>query len=337
MTRPHRKIVHTTLLALSSFTLSLALGEGALRLLDFEFRLFPTRVEFGWPDPQTLEDQYVPDQDLLWVPKNYYENIATMRRDRPHIVFMGDSCTAWGFYDKLFKELIDQRHPERNLRYANTGVAGWSSYQGRVQFERDIASFAPRVVTLYFGWNDHWASFGIEDKAVGRFNRNRSASAMALADLRLVQLFNFFNIKLYGAGDVQQRPPRVSPGDFAANLSHVVRLARERDIVPVLLTAPSSHTPGAEPAYLAERWLNDLSELVPLHRRYAEIVRQVAAEEDVLVVDLLAAFDRLPPDEVKQSYFHTDGIHLTGDGHKVISLVLYRYFEESGLLQHLLQ
>ena len=339
MTDPatNRNRAYTILLALASFALALAIGEIGLRAIDFEFRLFPTRIEFGWPDPVTLENDYQADQDFLWVPKTYDASIRQLRDTKPKLVFMGDSCTAWGLYDELFGQLVSNRNPGRKLSYLNAAVAGWSTYQGLQQFERDIVPLTPNIVTLYFGWNDHWASFGVEDKAVGQFNRDRSQPAIALAELRLIQLFNFFAIKLYQDEKQQRRPERVPPTDFAANLHEIIRLARSNNIEPVLITAPTAHTVGDEPEYLAERWLNDLEELVPLHRRYAEIVRQVASNEEVHIIDLLAAFDRLPPQEVKNNYFENDGIHLTGEGHKVIALILYHYFTRTGLLEQVMQ
>ncbi|MEE3259621.1 MAG: GDSL-type esterase/lipase family protein [Candidatus Latescibacterota bacterium] len=337
MSRLDRKTLYTALLALMSFACALVLGEIVLRAIDFEFRLFPTRIEFGWPDPVLLENNYKADRELLWAPKQYYTQLESLRDTKPSIVFMGDSCTAWGLYDQLFDELVDGRNPNHNFSYLNTAVAGWSSYQGLKQFERDIIPLAPKAVALYFGWNDHWANFGLDDKAVGQFNRDRWQSAIKLSELRLVQFFNFFAVELYGAEEIAQHPARVSPADFAANLKEIIHLARQNDIVPILLTAPTSHTAGAEPEYLAERWLNDLDKLVPLHRRYAEFVRQVARDEEVLLVDLLTAFDRLPPDEVKTKYFESDGIHLTGEGHKVIALVLYKYFARSGLLEQIIR
>ena len=72
------------------------------------------------------------------------------------------------------------------------------------------------------------------------------------------------------------------------------------------------------------------------YRRYAEIIRQVASEEDARMIDLLAAFDRLPQQEVNNIYFESDGIHLTGEGHKVIALILYQYFTRTGLLEQVM-
>lgn len=89
-----------------------------------------------------------------------------------------------------------------------------------------------------------------------------------------------------------------------------MRIARDNGIVPLLLMAPTSHVPGAEPAYLRGRSLDDLNELVPLHRKYIRAVRDVASTKDVILVDLAVAFDRLPRADLKARYFKKDGIHL---------------------------
>lgn len=38
------------------------------------------------------------------------------------------------------------------------------------------------------------------------------------------------------------------------------------------------------------RWLNDISDFVPVHRRYADIVRQVGRDIPVLLVVFLPAY-----------------------------------------------
>ena len=138
-----------------------------LRLADFEFKLFPARIEFGWPDPVEMKDRYLADRELLWVPQKYYEMIDELKGSKPAIVFMGDSCTAWGIYDRLFDSIIDQVHKNNDFEFVNAGVGGWSSYQGMRQLERDVLPMQPRIVTIYYGWTDHWISFGVEDKDVG--------------------------------------------------------------------------------------------------------------------------------------------------------------------------
>lgn len=330
------KSVLTAVLFFISISASLILGEFILRWTGFEYRLFPARVEFGWPDPVVLEDQFALDKELLWVPKKYNEVVSELRDSKPKIVFMGDSCTAWGNYSRLFESIINQAHAGNNFSFVNAGVGGWTSYQGLAQLKRDIVPMRPDIITIYYGWNDHWLSFGVEDKEVGAFNADRSF-AVYFDDLRLVQLYSYFAIKLYGMQPDAGRPRRVPEDDFKENIRAMVHTARAHGIVPVLLTAPSSHTAGQEPAYLAERWLPDLGELVPLHGRYAEIVREVAREEDALLVDLLDIFYQYSEDDLKNKYFVEDGIHLTSEGCWELANKLYWTFEEEGLLQRIIK
>ncbi len=330
------KKILTAALFFLSVLVSLVISEFVLRWADFEYRLFPARIEFGWPDPVVLEDQFALDKELLWVPKKYGEIVAGLRASRPKIVFMGDSCTAWGNYSRLFEDIIDQAHADNNFSFVNAGVGGWTSYQGLAQLKRDIVPMQPDIITIYYGWNDHWLSFGVEDKEIGAFNADRSL-ALRFDDLRLVQLFSYFAIKLYGEKADAGRPRRVSEEDFKANLKEMVHAARAHAIVPVLLTAPSSHTLGQEPAYLAERWLADLGELVPLHGRYAEIVREVAREERVLLVDLLDIFYQYPEDDLKKKYFVEDGIHLTSEGCWELAQKLYWALAEEDLVERIVK
>jgi lysophospholipase L1-like esterase len=78
--------------------------------------------------------------------------------------------------------------------------------------------------------------------------------------------------------------------------------------------------------------LVDLSSLVPVHRQYADAVREVAEKEKVTLVDLAEEFDALPRHRVQAEYFDEDGIHLTPAGDQVIAAILHRRFEEEGLL-----
>ena len=102
--------------------------------------------------------------------------------------------------------------------------------------------------------------------------------------------------------------------------------------MPVLITAPSSHETGREPAYLARRWMPDLDRLVPTHRRYVEIVRQVAAAEQAPLVDLATSFDELPREQ-RYASFTEDGIHFSPEGNRRAALMLYNSFRQQELIE----
>ena len=130
-------------------------------------------------------------------------------------------------------------------------------------------------------------------------------------------------------------PNRVSRADFAANLRAMVRHARSRGVRPVLITAASAHVPGEEPEQLTERWLRDLSELVPLHQSYVAAVREVAAAADADLCDAEAELSSLPRAELGR-LFRDDGIHLTEEGDRRLAEILYDCFERRGIWAQIL-
>lgn len=330
MERSRAKNLLTNLALLSaSVLLFLAIVEVTLRLSGFSFVLYPESIEFGRPDPVMLKKTFLEDDDLFWVTQDYPKKIERLLKERPPLVFLGDSCTQFGHYDQALAWLVKKRRGA-NLRYANLGVAGWSTYQGRVQLERDVLGAAPRVVTIYYGWNDHWIGFGIEDKTVHRIKKIFSSR---YSGLRVVQLFTKGLVAL---GTRQTAyPNRVSLEDFKDNLRVMVEKASAAGIRPMLLTAPTSIIEGDEPAYLAKRWLRKLSDLVPLHRSYVEGVREVAAETGAPLCDLEAQFAALPRQELVASFL-ADGHHLSQKGDLKLGGYLYDCLEREGLFEPLL-
>ncbi len=325
--RPPRNLV----LLVAALGVALAAGELGLRAAGFAFEPTLESVEFGWPNTQVREASYASDPDLFWVPRDYRERLARLAGSRPDLVFLGDSVTEWGRWPRLL--LKDLRRDHAGVpRVAVLGTACWSSYQGLQQLRRDVLPLRPRALVLWFGWNDHWRSMGVDDAGVHAISRPR---CVWLRQLRWEQLW----LKARLAWRARRRgaaAERVSPEEFRSNLREMTRLARGVDSVPVLVTAPSGHHPGQEPPSLAPRWIEDLSRLVPLHRRYAEIVREVAQRERAVLCDLAAHFDALPPDE-RTRHFASDGIHLTLAGDRRAASWLRECFESNAALRALLE
>jgi lysophospholipase L1-like esterase len=301
------------LLAGLSAVLCLGVAEIVLRVRGFEFHLMPT-IQFGWPDPVTLHDRYRDDPDLFWVLRDYRDRLAQARATHPAIVFMGDSCTEFGTYPAVtLAALAAAKEPVSTG--VSLGTGGWSSSQGLEQLRRDVLGLHPRVVTIYYGWNDHWVALGPTDSELERWRWLLAfAEHSRLAELIVKARFGL-------SVPTAERPNRVPIDAYRANLSEMVRLARHNGIAPVLITAPTNHVPGQEPAYLAARHLRNLSELVPLHQQYLNVVRDVARQDGAVLCDLAKDFAALPPAPTPR--FLADGIHLTPAGdHEVARLLL---------------
>lgn len=333
MSNKSRRIIFTSVSVGGSTIFALILAEILLRLAGFEYRLLPTKVQFGWPDPITIKQAYQVDKDLLWVPKDYHVKVSFGFEKHPAIVFMGCSVTEFGRYDQFLKSLIDEHQTGiHNFTIVNVGVGGWSSFQGLQQLKRDILPMKPSIVTILYGWNDHWSTFGIEDKDIGNFNLAQPDWLLNISKSRVVQLINrtILSVK-YPINDRNKGRLRVSLSDFSSNLDQMVKLARENSITPVLLTAPSSHKKGYEPAYLSKRWLDDLNELIPLHQKYVQAVRDIASKEHVLLIDLYAEFNQFNQEDLNK-FFLKDGIHLTSEGNRKIAEMIYKQFVLNGLI-----
>ena len=289
------------LLPVMGVLLALGTAEAALRVARFHFDLVPS-LQFGWPDATALRDAYAPDSDLVWVTRDYRERLREARRTHPAIVFMGDSCTEFGSYPaKTLTALQAAGSPLATG--VKLGVGGWSTEQGLEQLRRDVIPLHPRVVTLYYGWNDHWRAMGLTDPEVARAHRLLGLAGVS----RLGQLW--LRLETNMAARRVPAPNRVPLARYEDNVRSLVTEARAASIVPVVITAPSNHVLGHEPEYLAKRHLRALAELVPLHLEYVEATRRMARETGASLCDAAAAFAALPqPHDI---YFQKDGIHLT--------------------------
>ena len=314
---------------------ALGLAEVVLRVVGFRFLLYPEHIEFGSPNPQEMKSEFVPHDRLLWVRPGYEETVRRAREERPALALMGCSATAWGRYDEALARRVAERRGGQELVYVNLAFPGWSSFQGLEQMRLDVREIAPRVVTIFYGWNDHWIGFGIDDATAARLNRS---VLFPLQRLRIVQLANKALASRetgFAAEGASPRPLRVAPDAFRSNLEEMVDLAQSVGATPMLLTAPTSHRKGHEPRYLTRRWLERIEDLVPLHQRYVGIVREVAAEKDAPLCDLAAAAAGLDVRR-RNALFHQDGIHFSEVGQEWAGELLYRCLEREGLFERLL-
>jgi len=295
--------------------------------------LYLGKVEFGWPTPVVINKKYVFDKDFFWVPKNYYLNIKAAKYNNPSIVFMGDSCTELGAYHKYLADLMYERTSIKEVLYLNCGITGWSSYQGLQQLKKNILDLKPKIVTIYYGWNDHWIGFGLSDKNVALLNASFISKFQKFRCIQLmIKTWVLVWRKIH---KIEKIPQRVSPGDYRKNLREMVILTKAQGIIPILLTAPSSLEKGKEPKHLTQRWIKSLTELIPLHRKYNSIVRDVAVSEEAILCDLDKGFNALSKEELRDKYFIIDGIHLTKEGNKKIAEFLYDCFEKNALLKYI--
>lgn len=311
--RPALTVAANVALVIVSMALAIGLAEFGLRVAHFEYHLYPT-VQFGWPDATALRDDYRADPDVIWVTPDFDEKLDLARRGHPAIVFMGDSCTEYGSYPWKTLERLQSAMPAIATGVV-LGVGGWSSEQGLTLLRRDVLALKPTLVTIYYGWNDHWVALGPTDPDLTLAHR-----LLWLADhSRIAALWMKFRMGV--SGPISERPNRVPIDRYRANLRDMIREAQASGILVVVITAPSNHVRGHEPAYLSNRFLRRVDELVPLHQAYTEATRAVARDNGALLCDAAATFDGV---ESRAPLFWADGIHLTETGNQVMADLLAR-------------
>jgi lysophospholipase L1-like esterase len=234
---------------------------------------------------------------------------------------MGDSCTEFGTYPSKTLALLAGEHPSL-AHGVKVGVGGWTVVQGSWQLTRDVLPMRPRVVTIYYGWNDHWIAMGPPDAEI-----HRSAVLTWLSDhVRLAQLASKLRAGLSGSDAT--RPNRVDLQTYEATLVRMVRELHAAGAQAVLITAGENHVAGAEPEYLKVRHLRRLEDLIPVHRAYVEATRRAASESGAILCDAAAHFDAASPAD-RARFFRRDGIHLTDAGDRELATMLAKAIEQA--------
>jgi lysophospholipase L1-like esterase len=317
--------IKRALLVLVSLALALGLSEIALRVAGFSYHLRPEQVQFGWPKTlASLGDEYRTDPYLLWVHSDYDQRLARARAERPAFAFLGDSCTDYSQYPAMLLAQLGERRPGHPWTGVNLGTAGWTTFQGLRQLRRDVLGVHPRIVTIYYGWNDHWIGFGLPDEDVASLLHRTGSGTQ---DLRLVQLGQ----KAWVAAHRSDDNRRVPLPEFRHNLHEMITLARSQGIEPVLITAPTAHEKGNEPQYLKGVWIHRLEDLVPLHQEYVGAVRGVAQDDRAVLCDLAASFATIEPQR-RTGLFLKDGIHLNRRGSQRAAGLLAECLEGAGVV-----
>lgn len=320
-----RKLVFAAV-ATALFFLS---AEVLLRLIGFEFTSRVDSMAFTFPMDDYNRDAAEPflerDAELFWKPRPGVAGHNSLGCFGPEfttapanevcrIVCLGDSCTHFGPdpYPALLQSRLNESSADR-YEVINAGVIGYTSHQGLTLLRTRVAEWKPQLVTVYFGWNDHWLARDFADK-------DQQQRLPALVELRNA-LDHSRVIQLLGRAAASVSAPvrpglRVELPDYRANLEAMLSEASAMGARLILLTAPHALDIGI-PAYLhTSGEVDDPALLVALHRGFNQVVRDVAAANKLTLVDLEAEFDAAPN---KIELFDEDHIHLSAIGRQLVA------------------
>ena len=159
----------------------------------------------------------------------------------------------------------------------------------------------PTIVTICYGWNDHWAAgFDIEDKEQKmppQFlldMQNDLSESYLYRTIKYLLLSNYERQKEY-TYDRKSPKYRVSLVDYRANLEAMIDYCRENSTTPIVITSPAG---DADP--LVENGMERY------HSAYNDVAREVAASKSVALVDAAAVFRDHPEyyDDPRKDLIH---------------------------------
>jgi len=253
------------------------------------------------------------------------------------VICYGDSCTADGgppYAGSLHQLLRDNPPTDDEWEAFNMGVYGYSTVQGLKYFKMVGREFKPDVVTLYFGWNDHWICGYRPDSHNLAFEMNRWSGAF----LRRLQRKRFgqlllrtvtpqessmsLNLKEGEYPKELEELYRVPPDEFVYTLKAFIREVRAEGAVPILLTPPRG--PELTEHLVMNGQAKSIPQVEEAHRQYVEMIREVAAETHCPLLDLA---DIMSTDEYQQ-LFNRDGIHLLQEGLWAVGDLIYEKIDE---------
>ena len=205
------------------------------------------------------------------------------------IVAFGDSTTAFrSSIKKVYSQRVAEALPAHGISawVVNSGVGSSTTREARSRFERDVLAHRPEVVIIMLGAND-------------------------------------------SAIDVWKNPPatqsRVSREEYGENLSYFCKTLKTQGAKVILMTpTPFRWTLKLKELYGKRPYdVDDPNGFSAPLAEYCEIMRKVAREEEVTLIDLFQAFqgyDRVDGQRVEDLLL--DGMHPNDLGHELVTDLL---------------
>jgi lysophospholipase L1-like esterase len=273
------------------------------------------------------------------------------------ILALGDSCTfgyvaredGVGFvlqpYPLKLQRYVERRLGEGRVEVLNAGVPGYNSFHGVLLLRSRLRGLDPDLVTVRYGWNDHFLS--AHGESDGLYREPDTRLLLWLEDLALrFELYAFvrrLGLELRARRepvddqvrtafrDVHEWRPTIPIDRYAENLRRIALIARSRGAEVWLLTAPRNPAPGEEAVRIMSAHNRiDFERLMRIHDEYNDVVRRVGGELGVRVVDMDVAYRERSD---TPAFIETDVAHPSQGGHVLEAEILYRTLLESGLLE----
>ncbi len=235
------------------------------------------------------------------------------------VLCLGDSCTFGARCERPYPVILEALGRARfgdTIEVLNGGVPGHAAHQGLAMLDRYL-KFAPDIVTVYFGWNDHWnrrsALAGPDLPSPPVTDHVRVLRGLRMAYRRMAA--RRYVLKEENVVEIAESRLRLPPMHYRAMLDEFAVYGRRYGFDVVFLTAPSALTGESLQQILRNGWANHAEDVIELHDHYNDICREMAAKWRATLVDLVRIFDDRPD----ETLLHWDGIHLSQEGHTLVA------------------
>jgi lysophospholipase L1-like esterase len=238
------------------------------------------------------------------------------------IVTLGDSATFGPHESECAYpyQLSDLLAP-RQVEVVNAGIEGYRSDRALVHLQRDVMPLHPDLVTVFIGWNDLYQNDPKVESDEQSLEGSPLSRVLTLSDaaqtFRRVFFLRFQGQRARTSGG-STLPPDYQPIGYGERLRSIFRTARAGGADVVIFTWPTILSDDMSPAAIAKAhyppYTTSLDELRTLYDRYQSTLRQVAAEEQVPVIDNEAIF----PNDRKADLF-IDTAHFTCEGQTMVA------------------
>ncbi len=99
---------------------------------------------------------------ILCLGISYLQGADFLFHDGDRIVFIGDSLTVQGDYEKYIENFIRTRYPKWKILIRNAGINGYTAQLGYPYIDTDVLIWKPNVAVINWGMNDGRRTDGVK-------------------------------------------------------------------------------------------------------------------------------------------------------------------------------
>ncbi len=279
------------------------------------------------------------------------------------IVSLGDSCTIGVFtdikrfgyvrtpYPARLEQLISERVVSPRVEVLNVGVGGYNSFHGLMLLRSKLRGLDPDLITVRFGWNDHFISPWREERA---FSEPENPLALALQSVLLrTHLYPFFRRLALesraGAHSARKPPlptewiPDVSVEQYEGILRRITEVASSQGAEVWFLTSPDAFVTdeyrGRYEEYarnstarkiLLFNALSSFERFTEIHAAYNQATRRMGQQLGIHVEDMTSIYEQNADHHL---FSPVDAMHPLQAGHDLEAEALFEELVARGVIE----